>query len=418
MKRFKRALLMTVGAILLLLVILILLVPRLVPTDLITEKVVREVERATGATVTLAEARISWRWQWRVTLRDGSITGTGAALAAATGSPTDLETYALTLRELSVTPALLPLLRKQVKINEVVLAGPKLEATWDRGQAMATGFRLHLTDLNLGLEQPPATGRSAAPGALIPPDLAFGFTGTADTLVLQRAPYTHLEMKGGFAGKVLEVTSLSAHRSTGELTGNLTVDYLADPWGRLTFAGEVQNVPAEALLEPWAPDIGRRLASDLNASAVGGCDLRDAPTRIATLDIAGTVTGSEGVLHARDWLADVSKYLGDRQDLMDVRFRKLAHDFRLVQGRYMIESLTLGGGETDWLAKGWVALEGNLALGIDVKLPPGFTPDLGNFSFLAQTLRDADGRINLPLTLSGASARPTVGVDLGRLRNP
>ena len=113
---------------------------------------------------------------------------------------------------------------------------------------------------------------------------------------------------------------------------------------------------------------------------------------------------------------DLQANLGNRQDLKDVRFEGLINHFMFHQGRYYFQDLSLSGGETEWQAHGWLDLEGNLALGIDVKLPSGFTPDLGNFSFLAQSLRDEEGRINLPLKLSGQASQPTVGVDLRRLR--
>ena len=418
MPRIKRGLLMMVGVVLLLFVVLVLVVPRMVSTEMLTTRLIQAVERATGAQVTLQEARLSWWGRWHVTLRDGSLVGTGAALTAATGTPNELESFTIAIEELSLTPALLPLLRKKLEIQTIEMTGPRLAVVWGRGRAEVTGYRLRLTHLNLGLDPSVPVRRSDAPGELIPADLSFHFSTAADTLVLERVPYTRFEAEGVFASKVLEVTSLAARRATGKLEGILAVDYAADPWGRLDFEATVEDVPGDELLVPWLPDIAQRLECDLDASVVGGLDLRDAATRSRTLDIAGSLTGGEGILHAADWLTEVRPYLGDRQDLLDIRFRKLDHQFRVVQGRYLLQDLAFGGRDTDWRAQGWVELEGRLAIGIDVKLPPGFTPDLGNFSFLAATLRDPEGRINLPLQLSGPSNRPTVGVDLGRLRTP
>jgi hypothetical protein len=196
----------------------------------------------------------------------------------------------------------------------------------------------------------------------------------------------------------------------------VNLDYRADPWGRLEFEAVARLVPAKALLQPWVPEIGDRLDCDLKTEVIGGCHLRDRATRLRTLDVSGWLSGGPGVLHAGDWLRDITPYLGNRQDLKDIAFADLAHHFRFDQGRYLVDKLTLGGGATEWGGQGWVDLEGNLAVGLNVKLPAGFTPDLGNYSWLAQTLRDAEGRINLPLKLSGRADRPTVGVDLGRLR--
>lgn len=405
--RIRKRWFIVCGIVCLFLVALFLVAPRLVPGDMIRDEIIRGVEGATGARVTLGEARLRWDWGWSVTLREGTISGTGAALAAATGSANDIESYAVEIQDLSVAPALLPLIRKKLVIKSVQLTGPRLDIHWQNGEAEAVGFAVRITDLNLGLAQ------SKTP---VPPDLSLAFRVSVDSLVLEGIPYTGLDMKGGYQDKVLEVTALSAGRSSGTLMGSFNVDFALNPGGHLEFEAEADRVPADALLVEWVPDIGQRLDCELNATVAGGLDLGDNATVQRTLDISGVLTSDEGVLHAADWLKDVSKYLGRRQDLKDVRFSTLRHEFRMIQGRYMVDDLIIGGGDTDWRGTGWLEPEGAIAMDIDVKLPPGFTPDLGNWSFLAKSLRDAEGRINLPLKLSGRAARPTVGVDLGRLQ--
>jgi hypothetical protein len=423
-KKIRRGLFVTGGILLLVFLAVVLLVPRLVPGELISDQVSREVERATGATVFLNDAQLRWAGGWRLALREGSLHGTGQALAVATGSPNNLRTYDIEFEEFSVVPALLPLLKKELVVKEVRWSGPRLRVDWGSGEVEAADYAIRITDLNLGLD-PTKTGafhtpkgREAPPGDLIPADLAFSFKAMADTLVLQRVAYTEVDLRGNLAEKILTVDDLSGHRSTGTITGNLSIDFVTNPWGRFEFQAEARLVPAAALLKPWAEAIGNRLDCDLKTELIGVFDLRDQATVLRTLNVAGWMSGGPGVLHAGVWLREITPYLGDRQDLKDVRFRDLVHHFKFNQGRYFLEKLTLSGGDTEWGGQGWVDLEGNLVMGVDVKLPPGFTPDLGNFSFLAQTLRDSEGRINLPLKLSGRSDQPTVGVDLSRLRTP
>lgn len=420
-KRFLRGLLVVGGGLLLAMVTLVLLAPRLLPGDLMTARIIREVNQATGAQVTLGEAQLQWRWGWNVILADGSLKGTGADLFEATGSSGELESYDILFEELRLTPSLLPLFRKQLVVKAVELTGSRMVVVWKMESVEASNYRLKITDLNLDLEPAnlarPLDGVSGSTpaGDFIPSGLSFSFHATSDSLFLQRVPYTGVDLRGGFADKVLEVTGFSAGRSTGTLTGDLTLDFSENPWGQLVFAAEARDVPASALLENWVPDLSRRLDCELNTELSGSCDIRDQTTIMQTLHLTGRMAGGQGVLHAADWLEDVTPYLGNRQDLKDVRFESLSHRFLFSQGRYFINGLSLSGGDTDWQAQGWVDPGGNLAVGVDLKLPPGFTPDLGGFSFLAQTLRDADGRINLPLKLSGQSIRPTVGVDWGRL---
>jgi hypothetical protein len=421
-KKFKRGLIVAAGIGLLVFLAVIFLAPRLVPGELISEKISREVERATGATVVLNEAQLRWSWGWRLALPEGSVRGTGQALAAATGSANGLEAYDIEFEEFSVVPALLPLLKKELVVKEVHWTGPRLRVDWGDGQLEAEGFSIRITDLNMGLDpdQPGALGakgeRNAPLGDLIPRDLTFSFTASADTLILQRVAYTKVDLQGELENKILTVDDLSVNRSKGTITGNLKIDFVENSWGRVEFQAEARLVPAVALLKPWAKEIGNRLDCDLKTELTGVFDLRDKATVTRTLNVAGWMSGGPGVLHAGVWLEEVTPYLGDRQDLKDVHFEDLVHHFKFNQGRYFLDKLTLTGGDTEWGGQGWVDLEGNLAMGVNVKLPEGFTPDLGNFSFLAETLRDAEGRINLPLKLSGRSDKPTVGVDLSRLR--
>lgn len=405
--RIRRGLFIVGGIVFLILIALFLVAPRLLPGGMIRDEIIREVESATGARVTLGEAKLQWRWGWSVTLREGTITGTGAALAAATGSSNDIDSYAVEIEELSLAPAILPLIRKHLRVKSVHLIGPRLDIRGRSGGVQAVGFAVRVTDLDLGLAQLETP---------IPAGLSLAFNVSVDSLVLEGIPYTGLDMNGSFEDKVLEVGELSVRRSSGTLKGTFVVDYSRNPVGHLEFEAGAEHVPANALLAEWAPDIGQRLDCDLNATVAGGFDLGDEATVQRTLDIAGVVSADEGVLHAADWLKDVSRYLGKRQDLKDVRFSTLHHEFRMSKGRYLVDELIIGGGDTDWRGTGWVEPEGAIALVVDVKLPPGFTPDLGNWSFLAKSLRDADGRINLPLKLSGRAARPAVGVDLGRLQ--
>ena len=163
------------------------------------------MSRATGAEVTLGEASVRLAWGWRLAWRTGRIAGTGPALAAATGSANDLETYPSSSRNLSVSagPAA-PAAEADRGQRSSRWPGPRWRSTWERGRRWPTDFELQLTDLNLGLEAA-RTGRRASrtrpPGELIPADLALVLHGAADTLVLPEGALHHVDLQGtGCAG--------------------------------------------------------------------------------------------------------------------------------------------------------------------------------------------------------------------------
>ena len=129
----------------------------------------------------------------------------------------------------------------------------------------------------------------------------------------QDVPYDEVVILGELDARVLLVDSFSALRSTGRLDGAVEVDFERDPWGILDFEAVVTDVPAGALLEPWAPDLASRLECNLSGEVSGVCELKDPDTVTRTLDLTGRLESGEGVLKSRSSTWSV------RTDSLDAR---------------------------------------------------------------------------------------------------
>ncbi|MGD9549022.1 MAG: hypothetical protein AB7V45_15950 [Candidatus Krumholzibacteriia bacterium] len=228
------------------------------------------------------------------------------------------------------------------------------------------------------------------------------------------AVYDDVTVKGRSDGSRVEVTSLRAGLGSGTLEGTATIDLEAGPGGRLEFRVECADVPAVGLLGPWIDGWRNRLEGDLSGWARGSLALGDEAAVRSSLDLEGALFGRGGVLHAGDWLEEARPYLGSRGDLVDVRYERVGHVFTVDQGVYAADLIILGE-ETDWRVAGPIELAGAMDLAVQVKLPPGFTPDLGQWRFLAETLRDPGGRVNLAFGLVGPWDRPDFRLDLQAL---
>ena len=259
---------------------------------------------------------------------------------------------------------------------------------------------------------PASAAATKPPGELIPPDLQLAFTAEIRRLILQQAVYTDAVARGTLRRRVLDIPEITLHRATGTITGRAKIDYAADTHGLLTFGVKAHEVPTSALLAPYAAGLAPFWEGTVSGNCSGGCRLEDRDAILASLSVDGSLLGAEGVYHAQELLRGIAPYLGDRLDLMDVRYRKLSKKFKVEQGRLIIENLRIDGLDTDWLGQGWVSFDGHLDVDLNVKLPPGFTPDLGGLTFLADGMRGRDGRIALDLKLTGRSAAPKVTVDL------
>ncbi len=397
-----------------------LLLAWLVPSETIRETVAEEIRKATGARVELGEISVGLLPRLALRLDASTLQGTGEALAQATGSPNDLVSYDLQVEGLSAALKPAALLRGRIETGLIRLQCAEALLRLNEGELLARNLVVEVFDFGAaigGLTAAAESEESLPPGETIPEDLALGFEVRAEQLVWEGAAYDAIRCRGELDGRVISIDEIEAQRSTGRISGSAEIDYDRDPWGLLDFEARVEAVPAVSLLQQWSPGLGAKLDCDLSGEVSGGCALKDEATTQATLDLTGRLHSGEGVLGAREWLKDIARYLGERQDLQDVRFRSLEHTFRVSDGRYQVEELALEGPDTDWTGNGWVGLDGTIDLDLTVKLPAGFTPDLGQMSFLADGLRDDEGRVNLTLRLSGESARPTVGLKLAGARD-
>lgn len=419
MRRLFKPLMLVAGAMALLLVLLVLVAPLLVSGEGMREMMIERASEATGADVSLGEASLRVLPRLVLRLGDGRVTGTGQALAARQGGDFNLVDFDVVVDRIDLRVALWPLLGQRIEVESFEVVVDRLTVTTRDDRIIAEQAVLTVGELSLGLpESPPvaAPGRVLPPGELIPEDIGLSADLHVAKLTAQQALYEDVVVTAELDGRLLDADTITARRMGGTISGTAEIDWERDPWGELVFSFATEGVPAGALLEPWAPDIARRLETDLVGEGSGRCSIRDAATAQATLDLTGRVGAGDGVLHAADWLREAIPYLGERRDLVDVRFRSLEHAFRIEKGRYLVQELAIDGLDTQWYGDGWVGLDGKaMDLNLHVRLPAGFTPDLGNWSFLANTLRDDQGRVRLDLRLTGPTRHPGVALDLSQL---
>ncbi len=423
MKKLWRILLVSGGVLLSLLLLIVLAVTIFLPTDHIRQRAEAEVVKATGAEVSIGNVGVNWWPQLGLSLDDFVIKGQGAELARIHGSANELGPYAANLEHFVVLLELRPLLKKEVEVAAIEVRGLDLDLVFQGKPYLVKDADLDVHDLQISMAAAQGAGKAQSGaaklpvGEMIPEDLVLAFKGFAPSFSAQEIPLVDVKFQGDLDARILTIESITAGLGTGQLEGNLEIDYERDPRGYLDFEASATAVPAAALLQPWAPVLGEKLETDLGGSIRGNCLLGEKEEIHRTLALHGNLGSAEGVLWAKQWLGDIAPYLGARQDLMDIHFRNISHKLHLEKGRYFVDKLEIDGLETHWQGAGSVGLDGTLDMDMKVKLPTGFTPELGNLSFLADTLRDPEGRMNLDLSLSGKAAKPQVGINLGSLQD-
>jgi hypothetical protein len=391
----------------------------LLPAKRIATDIAAQVESATGAKFEPGQADMKLLGGFGLMLTDGRLRGDGAELLRRTGTGQGLGAYDIAYSRLEVSLAVWPLLQKKVQLRSLRLEGPQLQVALPDDLLRMKSFEFQVSDLHLALAAPAGVG--SAPGDLIPADLACRLRANVALIEYGGTTWTGVSGQGKWSGRALDFDNLTGRLGEGSLELSGRLDYADDPWGVLTWRAKLGNLPSVSLLAPYVSELGDKLICGLSGEATGSLALKDKASRLASLTAEGTITAGEGVLHAEQWLQGVARYLGQRQDLRTVRFSRLTHRLAVADGLYKVESLEIDGVDTDWQVTGWLGIgdqpevAGKVDLALGVRLPAGFTPVLGSLSFLAESLRDAEKRVNLGLKISGRLVAPTVGLDLAGL---
>ncbi len=260
-----------------------------------------------------------------------------------------------------------------------------------------------------------AAGRRPV-GETIPADLKVVFTAAADEVLVTRLPYRSVTMAGELAHRVIDVTSLRADLGGGVVTGTARVDYAGNPEGAATFDFQASRVPASTMLQPYTPQLAALWEGRLDAVGRGSCRLGDQDVVLRSLSLDGTLAATDGRIDLTTLLGSIEPYLGDRKDLMRVTYSKYAQKVRVETGKVHVSDLVIDGPQTDWTGGGWLGLDGTLDLAVRVKLPPNYVPELGDLAWMAEALKDEQGRVDLGFRLTGRQTSPTVALDLDTSR--
>lgn len=380
--------------------------PRLVPADRLAGRVAEALSAAAGAEVTVGSATVTLVGGPGLRLRD-------VQFAA--------PTWTATLTELDASLAVWPLLRRSLVVDRIRAAGPSASGNWRGLPAALTSFTLDVSALNLELPRDGSSprGAGAPPGARLP----TGLRGRA-TIAAARAGWSSFSLEQAgvtarLADRRLTMADLRASCGGGQVAGSAGLDWSDPSGGAWTGDVALRGVDAAALVGAWAPDVAPQLGFRLDGNVNAGGPL--GPGAAPGLAATARLQAGEGLLRAGPWLADAAPYLGERQDLVDIRLRGARLAARLEGGRCLVDTLTLRGPDTDWDLGGAIDIggvgggQGAIDLAVHVRLPAGFTPQLGSLTLFAEAMRDSERRINLDLLVRGSLDEAAVTLDLAAM---
>ncbi|MBK6733093.1 MAG: hypothetical protein IPG61_03220 [bacterium] len=386
--------------------------PRLVPSARVAARAQEALAAATGAEVTVGSASLTLFGGPGLRLRETRLVSAGGSTAR--------------FAELEFSLAVAPLLRRELVVDRVAARGPSARAMWRGLPVDLADFELETGRLRLRLPREGDTAAMVAPAAAegplsrLPAGLAGSFSLEAARVAWSSFALETLNAEGSIEEGRISFENLDAGCGGGRLKASAVITPVAGATGALTGNLVLEAVDAAALLGAWAPAVASQMDVKLTGDADVGMPL-GGDGGLDALTAAAHLTTGEGLLRAGPWLGDVGPYLGDRQDLVDIRIATSRLAVRLEEGRCLVDTLVITGPDTDWDLAGALGLGGvagsttAMDLAVHIKLPPGFTPNLGSMSFFAEAMRDRERRINLDLRLTGPVDGPDVTLDLAAM---
>jgi len=114
-------------------------------------------------------------------------------------------------------------------------------------------------------------------------------------------------------------------------------------------------------------------------------------------------------------LQGLQSVLGAAGTLVGARYEANATPFRLQDGRASFDSFQLRGPRLELGMSGWIALDGPLSLAVRVRAPRARMRLPGVPDGVLDALTDEEGRVAIPLTVTGTQTNPVVRPDAGAL---
>lgn len=285
--------------------------------------------------------------------------------------------------------------------------------------ATATLTSKQLRTADLMPEQPAAKGTDTKKGTATKPTggmlpgIDIDANVSVDKLQTEKFSFTNAKGNVTVSGGIVNLKNFNVNAFNGTIQSKGTLDLRDPKKSPFDLTLDIKNVESNAMLSNFT-SFGQYLFGKFSTTTSIKGDLNDTlGLNTQTLFGNGNVNITNGKLSGcplTQKLADVT----NQANLREVNFKDWANAFSISNGRLAVKDLKISTGSTDFLVDGSQGLDGSLDYHVMVKFPASASDQINVGSLgnqLLQFLKDKDGRINLPLTVSGTSTSPAIGLD-------
>ncbi len=212
-------------------------------------------------------------------------------------------------------------------------------------------------------------------------------------------------------GGVVRLSDVEAEAYGGTVTGDVTVDLTDRRESLFRFDVDASGLDANRFLSSITP-VKNVLYGTLDMKSKWEGRGLEPEAFLKNLTGSGNAVTTGGELKNLEAINGVADLLGIGE-LKEQKFRSLHSGFRVENGRFSTDEVTMKSSAAEWLASGSVGFDGSLDYAITATLSPGASERLKEkTSSLSSLFADEKGRVVLDLLIKGNTKKPEVSYDM------
>jgi uncharacterized protein involved in outer membrane biogenesis len=279
-----------------------------------------------------------------------------------------------------------------------------------------TSHQLRTADLMAESPSPGAGGGGAkkpAKGGGLLPGIDIDATLAVDKLVTEKFLLTNARGSVSVSGGIVTLNNFGVNAFNGTVLTKGTLD-LRDPnRSPFNFDLDIKSVESNSLLSNFT-SFGQYLFGKFSTSTKLQGDLNDTlGLNPQSLLGNGTVDITGGKLLGFPLMQKLSEFTS-LSELREINFSNWTNAFSIANGRLAVKDLKITSSAAEFVVGGSQGLDGSMDYSLTVKLPAAVSDRIslgGAGGQLLELFKDKEGRINLPLNVSGSSTSPVVRLD-------
>jgi len=297
----------------------------------------------------------------------------------------------------------------------MVMPGGKTAAKPSASVTLASR-QLRTADLMAESASPaPAGGGPAKPakaGGLLP-GIDIEASVAIDKLVTEKFSFANARGAVSISAGIVTLKNFGVEAFNGTVQTKGTLDLRDPAKSPFNLDLDVKNVESNSLLSNFT-SFGQYLFGKFSTTTKLQGDLNDTlGLNPQSLLGNGTVGITSGKLLGLPLLEKLSAFT-NLTELREVNFNNWTNAFSIANGRLAVKDLKVSSSAADFIVGGSQGLDGSMEYDLTVRLPAAVSDRIslgGMGGQLVELFKDKEGRINLPLNISGTSASPVVRLD-------